>query len=197
MEKDILVNKKKVYEDFWSKLLKVEFNQLSIDSVCIDIKHLEYTDDNIKKELTNNAIKVKSNEITIRKFQEIIGNDIHKMRFQLRDIEDAKKKIVRKTFYPEKLIGKKISLKAYDVTDKKDYRYFKIISIKSHFPVKEKKIDEDMVVYNVYEDGELNTLPLYQFRVQGMIDKGISITKDTYRYGEKEECNECIYKIVD
>lgn len=197
MEKDILVNKKKVYEDFWSKLLKVEFNQLSIDSVCIDIKHLEYTDDNIKKELTNNAIKVKSNEITIRKFQEIIGNDIHKMKFQLRDIEDTENNVVRKPFHPEKLIGKTISLKAYDVTDKKDYRYFKIISIKSHFPVKENLLDEDMVSYNAYEDNELTTLPLYQFRIQEMIDKGISITKDTYRYGEKEESNECIYKIVE
>jgi len=194
MLEDILIKKNKVYQDFWSKLLKVQFNELSIDSVCIDIKHLEYTDDDIKKEILNNAIKVKSNEITIREFQDIVANYIYEIDFKIRYIEDIKNNIVRKPFHPEKLIGKTISLKPYDSVE---LRYFKIISIKSHFPVKEKKIDEDMVVYNVYEDGELNTLPLYQYRVQGMIDKGYSTTKDTYRYDEEELSNECIYKIVD
>jgi signal peptidase I len=194
MEKDILLKKKKQYEDFWGELLKVQYNDLSIDSVCLDIKHLEYIDDDIKKELLNNAIKVKSNEITIREFQDIVCNYINEISLKIRCIEDSENNILRKPFHPEKLIGKTVSLKPYDSVE---LRYFKIISIKSHFPVKEKKIDEDMVVYNVYEDGELNTLPLYQYRVQGMIDKGYSTTKDTYRYGEEELSNECIYKIVD
>lgn len=196
MEKDIIIKKKNIYMDFWSQLLKVEFNKFSIKQLYSIIAE-DITIGDSQKYFLNNIKRVESNEITIRQFQDIIGDDIHKMQFQLRDIEDTENNVVRKPFHPEKLIGKTISLKAYDVTDKKDYRYFKIISIKSHFPVKENLLDEDMVSYNAYEDNELTTLPLYQFRIQEMIDKGISITKDTYRYGEKEESNECIYKIVD
>jgi hypothetical protein len=181
MVEDILIEKKKIYENFWSKLLKVQFNELSIDSVCIDIKHLEYTDDDIKKELTYNAIKVKSKEITIRKFQDIVSDYIWEINFKIRFIEDAKNNIVRKPFYPEKLIGKTISLKAYDVTDKKDYRYFKIISIKSHYPYKDKGLDEDMVVYNVYENDELNVLPLHQHIIERIIDEGEFVS--SYYFG--------------
>ncbi|MBK7363083.1 MAG: hypothetical protein IPJ01_12370 [Micavibrio sp.] len=196
MEKDIIIKKKKMYEDFWSNLLKVQFNELTIKQLYVIIAN-DITTGDSQKYFLNNIKRVQANEITIKEFQDIISNDINKMGFQLRDIEDTENNIVRKPFHPEKLIGKTISLKAYDVTDKKDYRYFKIISIKSHFPVKENLLDEDMVSYNAYEDNELTTLPLYQYRIQEIIDKGISITKDTYRYGEKEESNECIYKIVE
>jgi len=193
MEKDILIKKKKMYEDFWSKLLRVQFNKLTIKQLYSIIAE-DITTGDSQKYFLNNIKRAISNEITIKEFQDIIGNDIWKMKFQLRDIEDAENNIVRKPFYPDKLIGKTISLKPYDT---EECRYFKILSIKSHYPVKENLLDEDMVVYNVYEDDLPNTLPLYQYRIQGMIDKGIDTTKNTYRYGENEESNECIYKIVN
>jgi hypothetical protein len=192
MEKLSLMSEIKLYEELWSELLKVQFNDLDIDQLCYDIKHSSKYFGDLEEYLLDKAIKVKSNKITIRQFQDIIRDDIYKMRFKLRDIEDAENNITRKPFYPDKLIGKKILFKPYDAEKKEAYT-FKILSIESHYPVKENGLDEDMVVYNISEDSEINKFPIRQNIIQKIIDKGTYAS----RFNIDFVTYELTYKIVD
>lgn len=178
--KRILENEIKLNEVFWKMIFDVSCEISNIDSLYNFISDLiisnnfyEIKDIEIKQSTINchklflDKIKeFKSNGLNIRKLEDEIRDDIHKMRFELRDINDAKKGIKRKPFYPEKLIGKKFSLKPYGT---KNIEVFEINSIKSHSYYEYD--DSEMVVYDVGNQRE-NGFPMFRQTIETLINYG-------------------------
>lgn len=94
--------------------------------------------------------------------------EIYKLRFKIRDVEDAKNNIKRPAFHPEKLVGKTLHFKPYPT---ENVQHLKVLSIACHYP--DKSLDTDMVVYMI-DDGveKPRRFPIYQIIIQSMIDTG-------------------------
>lgn len=203
--KHILESKIKLNEVFWSMVFDVECGVSNIDSLYNFISDLILNNDfktisdveikqstiNCHKLFLDKIKEFKLNGLNIRKLEDEIRDDIYKMRFELRDVNDAKKGIKRKPFYPEKLIGKRFSLKPLGT---KNTEEFKITSIKLHYYCED--IDMDMVVYNVdsdiYESKHENGFPIFQNIITNLIEYGKYITRPS----DKEINDTVEYKIL-
>lgn len=179
--KHILESKIKLNEVFWSMVFDVECGVSNIDNLYNFISDLILNNDfkaisdveikqstiNCHKLFLDKIKEFKLNGLNIRKLEDEIRDDIHKMRFELRDINDLESGIKRKPFYPEKLIGKTFSLKPYGT---KNIEVFKINSIKSHSYYEYD--DSEMVVYDVGNQRE-NGFPMYRKLIESLIERGI------------------------
>lgn len=179
--KHILESKIKLNEVFWSMVFDVECGVSNIDSLynfisdlIISNKFDEITDIEIKQSAINchklflDKIKeFKSNGLNIRKLEDEIRDEIYKIRFELRDINDLERGIKRKPFYPEKLIGKTFSFKTHGA---KNIEILKINSIKSHSYYEYD--DSEMVVYDVGNQHE-NGFPIFRQIVESLIESGM------------------------
>lgn len=179
--KHILESKIKLNEVFWSMVFDVECGVSNIDNLYNFISDLILNNDfkaisdveikqstiNCHKLFLDKIKEFKLNGLNIRKLEDEIRDDIYKMRFELRDINDLESGIKRKPFYPEKLIGKTFSLKPYGT---KNIEVFKINSIKSHSYYE--YYDSEMVVYDVGNQRE-NGFPMYRNLIESLIERGI------------------------